>query len=380
VTEIERTGKWQARYSFKGKKESKVFDTSAAAWAWLAEIQVKINNGTFIAKGNRSVKFEAVGQEWLNAHRGVTAGVKAEYRRIFENALVPVFGDEAAGEGGIDYHMIQSWISEELELGTGVETLRKRKMILSMVLQHCAVALRIRHDNPCSYIRLPGSQREEQVFLTHPEVLRLATAIGHPWSLAVRLAAYAGLRSGEMWDAKIKSLDPDKGILQIVSSVREVKGMGLVSRPAPKNGQWRAAQVPAALMRELVKLAGDRPGDELLFLSEEGCQVRHRNFYRRQYGPAIETSKIEQVPRFHDLRHTCAAFHFERGATGEEVRQILGHSNIATTHKHYAHIYPAAFARLVAGLDEEIAKAEAELRAKREGDDDGPTGVLAVVS
>ena len=59
--------------------------------------------------------------------------------------------------------------------------------------------------------------------------------------------------------------------------------------------------------------------DGFVFTAAEGGPLRHRNFYRRHFRPAVEKArtraiaddrKDEAVPnelRFHDLRHTCAA-------------------------------------------------------------------------
>jgi len=46
--------------------------------------------------------------------------------------------------------------------------------------------------------------------------------------------------------------------------------------------------------------------------------------------------KIDQR-RFHDLRHTAASLLLAQGATLHEVKEILGHSQIALTANLYGH-------------------------------------------
>jgi integrase len=46
--------------------------------------------------------------------------------------------------------------------------------------------------------------------------------------------------------------------------------------------------------------------------------------------------------RFHDLRHTCAAFLIANGRHMEEVKIYLGHSSIRVTSDRYAHLFPQA--------------------------------------
>ena len=46
-----------------------------------------------------------------------------------------------------------------------------------------------------------------------------------------------------------------------------------------------------------------------------------------------------QMPyiRFHDLRHSCAALQRHEGVNLEDIKEWLGHSNVLTTQKIYAH-------------------------------------------
>jgi integrase len=45
--------------------------------------------------------------------------------------------------------------------------------------------------------------------------------------------------------------------------------------------------------------------------------------------------------RIHDLRHTVAKLHLERGESPKIVQERLGHSNISQTLGTYSHVLPA---------------------------------------
>ena len=54
--------------------------------------------------------------------------------------------------------------------------------------------------------------------------------------------------------------------------------------------------------------------------------------------------------RFHDLRHTCAAWLVSSGVALTEVRDLLGHSSVKVTER-YAHLAPENVRAAVAVLD-----------------------------
>ena len=54
--------------------------------------------------------------------------------------------------------------------------------------------------------------------------------------------------------------------------------------------------------------------------------------------------------RFHDLRHTFASWAVQRGATLQEVKDLLGHSSLAMVMR-YAHLSPEHVRSAVARLD-----------------------------
>jgi integrase len=112
------------------------------------------------------------------------------------------------------------------------------------------------------------------------------------------------------------------------------------------------------------------PSTTHVFTAAEGGPVRHRNFSRRHFRPAVAKLDAQgHFPaglRWHDLRHTCAALLIANGGHMEEVKDNLGHASIRTTSDRYAHLFPRARAELADGLDATFADAR---RARIRHDD-----------
>ena len=71
--------------------------------------------------------------------------------------------------------------------------------------------------------------------------------------------------------------------------------------------------------------------------------------YRNAFEGAVARAKLEDF-HFHDLRHTFASWTVQRGATLQEVKDLLGHSTLAMVMR-YAHLSPEHLRSAVARLD-----------------------------
>jgi integrase len=120
-----------------------------------------------------------------------------------------------------------------------------------------------------------------------------------------------------------------------------------------KTGKRRTIVVPRFLAQMLGEHIGRYPSSaRMMFTAAEGGPVNHRNFSRRHYCKAVnDADGIPNGLRFHDLRHTCAAFLIDEGRHLEEVKDYLGHSSIRVTSDRYGHLFPEARAAIADALD-----------------------------
>lgn len=100
---------------------------------------------------------------------------------------------------------------------------------------------------------------------------------------------------------------------------------------------------PTALDEHLHPLLQGRPLSELVFRSLELKPIRHSNYGRRTFRPAVKQLHATN-PDFpnltlHDLRHTAASLAISSGATPPAVQRMLGHSNAAFTLRVYTGLF-----------------------------------------
>jgi integrase len=223
--------------------------------------------------------------------------------------------------------------------------------------------------NPAAGVRAPRSHSREMHFLSAVEVDRLAEAITPPYGVLVRFAAYTGLRAGEIAALRVKRLDLLRGAVRVVEAASEVGGR-LISGPTKTHAE-RTVRLPQFLRDELAAYLASRPRDRdaFVFTAPRGGPLRHHNFYKRLFCPALARAGLPEQIRFHDLRHTCAALLIEQGAHPKAIQVHLGHSSIQVTMDRYGHLFPDALGDLADRLDaaRKRAKEDAERVESRDG-------------
>jgi site-specific recombinase XerD len=86
-------------------------------------------------------------------------------------------------------------------------------------------------------------------------------------------------------------------------------------------------------------------------MSSRGEVIRHQNFSRRVWKPALDKAGIEKYVTIHDLRGTAASWLIHRGATIKELAKMLGHADASVTLNRYGHLYDEDMKRLGEAID-----------------------------
>jgi integrase len=204
--------------------------------------------------------------------------------------------------------------------------------------------------SPLKAIPRPKVERPEIRPLPIEEVEALADAIEPRYRLAVLLAAYLGLRAGEIGGLRLEDLDLERATLRVIRATRRDGGkrvLGDVKTPAGR----RRISIPTFLVGEIRRHVDTYPpsADERLITTSTGGLVVS-TILLRAFVEAASRLGLRR-PRFHDLRHSAASLMIAEGAHPKVIQTRLGHSNIQVTLDIYGHLFPSLDAALAAQLD-----------------------------
>ena len=167
----------------------------------------------------------------------------------------------------------------------------------------------------------------------------------------VRVAAYAGLRRGELVALRWRDVDFTRRKIVVRRAVS-----ANVDTTSTKSRRAREVPLPDQAAGALDRLSqrGDfSTPDDYVFVNRLGRRL-DGSAVRRRVERARDASRLRPM-RFHDLRHTYGSLLVAGGIDLASVKAAMGHSRLATTER-YLHARPATeladrFTRALAGVE-----------------------------
>jgi integrase len=163
--------------------------------------------------------------------------------------------------------------------------------------------------------------------------------------------------------------------IEVVEALEERNGQ--ISIGPTKTGRPRTLNIPS-LLADMIGWQIKRypPKVGTVCTSNDRKYLRHSNFYDRYYQAAVRKAGLEPL-RFHDLRHTYAAFLIHQGANAKQVMALMGHSTIRVTFDRYGHLFEGHDETLIEGLDGALRAAHfSRTSRKEEREEEETTTVL----
>ena len=369
--------RWRARYLDPNGKTpttqiEKRFKVRAEAVNWLADQLADVNRGEHVDHRDAKTPFKEVAEDWRKSLHGPRSSIEPKtrggYESILDHHLLPRFGRMRVGQ--ITPKVVEDYL-DELTLNTKPRsqqgsssrtikpgTVRNVYAVLRAVMKE-AVRKKLIPVNPCSAdIRMPprpAGERSRRLVLTAQEVAALADEITPHYRLLVLTAAFTGMRAGELAGLRRGRIDLDRQRITVAEALKEVtKKEGSIVFGETKNHAIRDVTIPAFLRDLLAEHLSHLPSDPaaLVFTKPDGSILRHNDFYRYHFKPAVLRALPEKSGlRFHDLRHSTAAFLIASGIHARAIQEQLGHSSIQVTMDVYGHLLPSVDEAVAAALD-----------------------------
>lgn len=274
---------------------------------------------------------------WLETKVDLRPSSRARLEGVLRAHIVPEFGDRPLS--GIGNAEIGAWVARLGSAGLSASTVRKSFNALSQMMRAAVADQRIPF-NPCQSVPLPPERHVEQRFLMPREVEVLAEVMEPRFRALVLLAAYGGLRFGELAGLRRSRLDPVRGRVQVAESLVEANGQLSFGPPKSKRSR-RSVPLPRRIASEMqahLEQYGLADPDSLVFTGPKGGALRRTGFRRSWWQPATKAAGLPGF-KFHELRHTFVALWVAAGANPKEISVRAGHSSVAFTLDRYGHLY-----------------------------------------
>jgi len=370
-----RSGRYQASYALNGVDihcPLGTFGNEGDARRWLADERRKIERGDWLPFDQRHdgtmaepepaplptlAKYSA---DWMarTPHRPGTA---VQYERHLRLRILPTLGTKHLD--GITHQVVIAWwrsMTRDGQLRAHDQTYALLRTIMAAALDDELIG-----EQPC---RVKGAGKPSQTRkadpLTPVQVAAIADAMPPRWRLGVLIAAWCGLRSGEVRELRRKDVDvviagdSSTAVLRVRRAVTRAGGDLVIGPPKTEAG-IRDVPVPKALIPVLEAHLGkwvDQFPDSLLIAREDGSTVPDGQ-WNRAFKTACRKALATDAQReaaaakpkrggltplpdcdpdvtFHDLRRTALTSMAVAGATIKELQAAAGHTTAAVAMRY----------------------------------------------
>jgi integrase len=331
-----------------GKKKQKWisgFATKAEAVSARDKARNEARTGIFVSPTKITVQnhFEAW---WQIKSQKVKPTTADNYRQILDRYILPNLGSIALKD--LSPVLIERMLLD-LNKDHSESTVRLVSIVLAQGLDR-AIKDHLLAINPAKGIERPKGKKKSVTPYTSSELKELLKALeDHRLFAYFRLLAYSGARRGEVLALRWSDLDFDKGTLSI-SKNRTRIGKTVIEQDSTKGGDGkRSIQIDSETLRILKKHRTDQIGERM----KAGSAWKEQNYiFTQTIGDPLDPSTpyhlFKKVAKkiglrsesLHSIRHLHATELLNSGVSVHLVKDRLGHSDISTTLRIYAHVRP----------------------------------------
>jgi integrase len=215
--------------------------------------------------------------------------------------------------------------------------------------------------NVASLVSAPRRSTGEMRVLSVEDAKDLLTAArGDRLEALFVLALTAGLREGELQALRWRDVALERHRLTVVATLTTiVDGEPVFGEPKTQHSKrtvWLGDTAVESLRahrrrQEAEQRAASMVWREhgLVFTNELGAPL-WRSQIRKPFLEVVRKAGLDHL-RFHDLRHSAASLLLQQGTPIKVVSELLGHSDVGTTLRVYAHTIPGMQEQAASAMD-----------------------------
>ena len=291
--------------------------------------------------------------KWLRVAKStVKLTTYASYEMMATRIIIPYFETLNIKLKELTTEDIQEFYSAQLER-VSANTVIHYHAVIHRALKY-AVKIKTIQSNPAVNVERPRKEKFIGSSYDKKEINTLFDIIqGHPLEVAIKLAAFYGLRREEIIGLKWTAIDFENNTLTIQHTVTECnldgKHIEESSDTAKTDSSLRTMPLVTNFREMLLakkekqehyrKLCGRSYCKEYLdyiFVNEMGERWKPR-YLSDGFKRILEQNGLRRI-RFHDLRHTCASLLLANNVPMKKIQEWLGHNDFSTTANIYAHL------------------------------------------
>jgi integrase len=333
----QRKRKW---HSFRGTKRE--------AQVKKAELIASVGQGIYVERSKTTVAdfIRARIDQW-EAAGNITPRTAQRYRQLAENQIAPHLGTRPLQK--LTRLDVEAWHTTLRNGGLEARTVGHAHRVLGAAMRD-AERDGLLAKNVCKIQKPPKvAEREMAIVQDVPGfVAKLRADAGRLCTPAI-VALFTGMRLGEVLALRERSVDLDKGTVEVREAQEETQRHGIRFKSAKTKAGRRNITLPSVaiealrehrkqlLETRLLLGQGKLAPDDLLFANLEGRPLRP-SAVSSDWGEIAERIGMPEIT-FHALRHTHASQLIAGNVDIVTISKRLGHAKPSVTLAIYAHMF-----------------------------------------
>lgn len=334
-----------------GRVYNRTFLTRKAAENYELREKADRARGLWIDPRRGKVTVAEWSEQWISERSDLRVRTVELYRGLLRLHIAPCLGQVELGK--LTPSQVRTWFAGlHASSGPGASTAAKAYRLLRAMMS-TAVADEVIVRNPCQVQRGGIERAAERPIATISEVNALADGMPSRFRALVLLAAWCGLRRGELLALQRRDIDLLHGTVRVERTMHQLSDGSIIVGPPKTEAGRRWVAIPPHIVPELEDHLDAYVGTEafsLVFTGEKGGPLRP-HVLQKAWVKSRNAAGLEGL-HLHDLRHSGNTWAAATGASIRELMARMGHANSAAALR-YQHA--------MADRDQAIAQALSEL-------------------